>query len=209
MIGKVFGRLTVIDKAPKTDKHPKWLCQCSCGNKSVVRGTPLRTGKILSCGCLQREAATKHGGAGTRLYEIWAGMKQRCCNKNKAAYPDYGGRGISYPLEWNDFAVFKTWAMSSGYTDKLTLERVDVDKSYSEENCIWADNFIQNANRRKRPNLSSSFIGVSKTKNDKWEARINVKHKYYYLGTFDTEEEAAQVRDAFVKANNLPHKLNF
>lgn len=209
MIGKVFGRLTVIDKAPKTDKNSKWNCICSCGNRTVVRGSNLKAGQTRSCGCLNRETATKHGGVGTRLYRTWESMRRRCNNKNTAKYPDYGGRGISYPPEWDDFSVFKKWALSSGYDDTLTIERIDVNKSYSEDNCTWADRFTQAANRRKMSNKSSKYIGVYERGNDKWGACIKVKYKNYYLGQFDSELEAAKCRDAFIKSNNLPHKLNF
>lgn len=205
MIGRVFGRLTVQAEAPKTDKHVKWLCLCSCGNSKIIRGSDLKRGSVRSCGCLVR----KHGDSSTRLYDIWSGMRSRCNNKNSKYFPNYGGRGITCSSNWDDFTVFKSWAMSAGYTDKLTIERVDVDKGYSEDNCIWADMFTQNANRRKLPNKSSKYIGVCKVRNNKWSAYAHVKHKRHCLGTFDTEIEAAEARDAFIKKNNLPHKLNF
>lgn len=209
MLGKVFGRLTVRAKAPKTDKYLKWLCLCSCGKSTVVRGVTLRAGKTLSCGCLRDEAVTKHGGAGTHLYEIWINMRRRCYDKNNREYSSHGGIGITYPTAWDDFAVFKRWAISSGYNDKLTLGRKDVNKGYSKDNCIWVDRCTQAANRRKQLNRSSKFIGVYKTRNGKWEANVRLKHKHHYLGHFDTEIEAAKQRDAFVKSNNFPHKLNF
>lgn len=61
-IGKVYGKLTVIERAPN-DKAGRayWLCQCECGNKTVVRGTSLRAGVVHSCGCLQKETAKANG----------------------------------------------------------------------------------------------------------------------------------------------------
>lgn len=61
-----YGRLTVISRAVNSsDNRTSWLCLCDCGNKSIVRGNYLKSGKTSSCGCYQKERAkenrTKHG----------------------------------------------------------------------------------------------------------------------------------------------------
>lgn len=55
IIGKNFGRLKVIslDHYNKFN-NPYWLCECECGNKKVIRESLLKSGKVLSCGCLQK-----------------------------------------------------------------------------------------------------------------------------------------------------------
>lgn len=91
----------------------------------------------------------KHGRKGTRLYRIWQAMKTRCHNAKSPRYSDYGARGIVVCEEWrNDFQNFYDWAMENGYSDKLTIDRIDNDKSYSPDNCRWSTIKIQNRNSR-------------------------------------------------------------
>jgi hypothetical protein len=67
----------------------------------------------------------------SRLYKIWIGMKERCLNPNATFYKNYGGRGINVCQQWMSYPTFKKWAMSHGYEEHLTIERINVDGSYS------------------------------------------------------------------------------
>jgi len=144
LLDKVFGRLTVIafdDWYPKL-KQSRWKCICECGNEVTVLGGNLKRGIAKSCGCLQKERASeaniKHGGRGTRLYNIWKAMKQRCIDPNTINYKHYGGKGITVCKEWiNDFDTFREWALSNGYNDKMTIDRIKTDKNYNPDNCQW------------------------------------------------------------------------
>ena len=50
------SRLTVIKEIePRTTSYIQYLCKCSCGNETVVRGSYLRNGNTKSCGCLAKE----------------------------------------------------------------------------------------------------------------------------------------------------------
>ena len=151
--GQRFGRLTVVYRLPTVNKRTMWLCECDCGNEVSVDAQNLHTGHTQRCGCLHREmlseASTTHGKKDTRLYRIWNHMKTRCYRKSYHAFRHYGGRGIRVCDEWlHDFQAFYDWAMSHGYTDDLSIDRIDTNGNYSPDNCRWVTMAEQNKNKR-------------------------------------------------------------
>ena len=93
----------------------------------------------------------KHGMNNTRLYRIWNGMKNRCNNQNRKDYYMYGGRGIFVCDEWQNFIPFYEWAEKNGYSEELTLERIDVNGNYEPDNCIWVTLKEQANNKTTTP----------------------------------------------------------
>lgn len=175
-IGQRFGRLTVKSRLPNKNKDVRFLCICDCGKEASVRSDHLKSGKTKSCGCYNKERListhTKHNGSHDRLYKTWSSMKNRCSNPKFKQYNDYGGRGISVCSQWYDYALFREWCLSHGYTDGLQLDRIDNDKGYEPENCRFVSR-IENMNNR-RCCVQVSHNGETLTISQ-WAERYNIK----------------------------------
>lgn len=165
--GKRYGRLVVREKAG-TDRFRqiKWLCDCNCGNQTIVTSGNLRNGHTTSCGCYNKqrisETHKKHGMFGTRLYNIWAGMIQRCNNPKNTKYKNYGARGISVCDEWEgSFKCFYEWAITNGYKRNLTIDRIDVNGNYQPTNCRWVG--IETQENNRTDNIYITINGETRT----------------------------------------------
>lgn len=89
----------------------------------------------------------KHGLRNHRLYHIWIGMKQRCENPKSSFFRLYGQRGIAVCPEWHDFMTFYKWAISHGYSENLSIDRIDNDGNYEPQNCRFANAVTQARNK--------------------------------------------------------------
>lgn len=156
LTGSIFGRLTVISRAPDLRTgYVRWHCRCECGKLTVVSASNLRTKQIFSCGCFKRDflasggACVRHGGCSKPEYDVWAGMIQRCTNPKHKSFAEYGGRGVKVCDRWRDFANFIS-DMGSRPQGKYSLDRINNAGDYEPSNCKWSTDVEQANNRRPR-----------------------------------------------------------
>ena len=158
-----YGKLTVtsLNEEKSSNKKAYWNCVCECTGTKVCRSDGLKNGTYTHCGCV-KPSYYKHGMTNTRLFNIWGGMKDRCCNKKSRDFPKYGGRGIFICNEWlDDFMNFYNWAMANGYADDLTIDRIDNDGIYEPSNCRWVD--VKTQQNNTSFNNKITLDGVTKS----------------------------------------------
>ena len=112
-----------------------------------------------------------HGMSHTRLYRMYKDMKNRCNGKKKQDYDNYYARGIRVCKEWDTFEGFKEWALTHGYDDTLTIDRIDVNGNYSPDNCKFSTRKEQNNNTR-----ANHFIEYNGERLTiaQWAERLNI-----------------------------------
>lgn len=173
-----FDKLIVIKKIGTVNGRIQWECICDCGNYSHPTTNDLISGNSRSCGCGQRIAAAKvckdrgtHFMIGTRLYNIWHCMRQRCRYEKTINYSSYGGRGITVCSDWDSFESFRDWALANGYKSTLTIDRIDVNGNYEPSNCRWATYKEQSINKRKT--ITLTYNNDTKTLCE-WSQLLNI-----------------------------------
>lgn len=146
-IGDRIGNLVITRLVgPDLSKPGNYLyeAQCSCGGVIIKTGHDIRFRKFCSRSCAAKHKAVARwpnrstvDGVREKLYGAWNGMKQRCEYRGHVAWDRYGGRGIKVCDEWQDYWVFRAWAMSHGYKEGLTLDRLNTKKGYEPSNCEY------------------------------------------------------------------------
>jgi hypothetical protein len=152
LIGQSFTKLLVIEKLHNfnTRKY-RWLCQCTCGQTTIVDTYYLLNGRTKNCGG-KRKNMKKHGMTNTKVHHTWRHMLARCSNPKHKHYHRYGGRGIEVCVEWKDFNQF--YADMGDQPLGLTLDRINNDGHYSKSNCRWATQIEQQRNRSDNVNIT-------------------------------------------------------
>lgn len=156
------------------DHRSRWNCLCHCGKNFVATGTEIKRGRVKSCGCLQRRI---NGLYRSRLYRIHHCMMSRCYLPKHSSYSRYGGRGISVCEEWHDFMNFYNWAMSNGYDDKLTIDRIDNNGNYEPNNCRWVTRMEQSNNISR--NRILEYGGKCMTISE-WSRELGIDKNTFY-----------------------------
>ena len=193
LTGQRFGHLLAKRYLGRgvSNKHT-YECICDCGTVVDVVAERLTGGYKTSCGC-----ATPHnpgiwvGDSSTRLYRIWIGMKFRCDKGDKYCDKHYVERGIKVCDEWyNNYFAFKEWALSHGYQENLTIDRIDNYGDYCPDNCRWIS--MEEQNRNRTNNRMVEYRGITKTLAE-WSRDLNVNY-WTLIYRFDklhmTPEEA-------------------
>lgn len=155
LTGTKSNMLTVIEYAGKRKGKSYWKCRCDCGNYVEIPSDYVTTGRNKSCGCIKSVKGRKtndivHGLSKTRIHKIWCGMIARCFSQNQKIYKHYGAKGITVCDEWigtEGFVRFYEWSMENGYSEKLSIDRIDVRGNYEPSNCRWVDMVVQNNNK--------------------------------------------------------------
>ena len=150
----------------------------------------------------------KHGMCGTRIYDIWRDMNHRCYCKNLKNYKNYGAVGVMVCDEWrSDFLNFYNWAISNGYSENLTIDRINVYGNYEPSNCRWADRALQGAN--KKCIGAVNYIGIYLHKNKScYCAQVKKNKKIIFSYTSQSKNDCAIKRNEFIIKSNLLYPLN-
>ena len=167
--GQKFNKLTAIEYAG----NEKWLFECECGKQVIKKASDVKREATKSCSRI----CTTGNPSKHPLYLTWDGIKKRCYQENATGYKNYGGRGIKMCEEWkNSF-----WEFVSDMGEKpfsaCTIERLDTNKNYNKNNCIWATAEQQANNRRNNiyityQNKIYTLFGICKL--------LNLKHSTIY-----------------------------
>jgi hypothetical protein len=181
--GNRFEKLIVLEDGFKKGKDIYCYVKCDCGNNFYVRKACLKNKNTRSCGCIHREQLidrnTSHMMSNSRIYIIYRGIMGRCYNKSNTAYVNYGGIGIIMCDEWiKSFDVFYEWAINNGYSDGMSIERVNVNGNYCPENCTWIPKHEQALNKR-----NSVFITIGGIKKNMcvWMRQFGIKSVKPYV----------------------------
>lgn len=139
-----------------------------------------------------------------RLYRIWTDMKRRCYDESHSEYKNYGGRGIEICQEWkNSFEAFRNWATENGYTDELTIDRIDVNGNYEPSNCRWAT--VKEQANNMRTNTKVTYKGETKTL-AQWAESFGINYNTLITRLY---QENLPFEEAVKKGNRLLRMITY
>lgn len=181
-IGRRYHHLTAI--GPVEGNKKLFVFRCDCGVEKEIDGYHVVNGLTITCGSCEyhlkfmSDRNKTHGLSNTKFYEQYRGMLKRCYDPNAINYRDYGGRGIRVCEEWRtDAKAFYDWAIAHGWSEGLSLDRIDNDGDYCPENCRWAT--VKEQSHNKRNNLRLTFNGETKIAAE-WADELNIPCKTLY-----------------------------
>lgn len=197
LTGVQFGRWTVLYRTENRKNQTYWMCRCACGTERAVAAYCLKSGSSRSCGCLRKlnanvrlDIANKRFG---RLVALFPTEKR-----------SHGGS-----VYWhcrcdcgNEVDVTEGALISGGWKSCGCLKKEIQDNLCKSVQIIDHTAVEWLENRKHRRDNTTGFRGVYRTRNDRYYAAIGFKQRSYYLGRYDTLEEAIAVR---LDAEHLVH----
>jgi hypothetical protein len=133
-IGRVFGIYAIVDVCSERHKdgHLMYKCQCAVCKQYVVH----RLSDIKQYNGQCQHLRCNWGNE--RIGRIFNQMVQRCYNSKRKDYQWYGAKGVNICEEWlNNPNIFEQWALNNGYSDTLTIDRINSELNYCPDNCRW------------------------------------------------------------------------
>lgn len=205
LTGKKYGKLTVIKPVPGNSRYLTWECRCDCGNTITATSRDLRFRNKTSCGCAKHGSSLKMDISGHRYGKLTAicptGEKNPAGSMIWKCRCDCGNETKVAVSELNSGNCKSCGCLKEEY-QKLLHERLHL----VDGTCVeWLEG------RKVRSDNTSGFRGVFKKKNGRYSASIGFKKKIYYIGVFESYQEAVQARlnaehmihDSFVEAHQL------
>lgn len=203
LAGQQFGRLSVISRAENRRGRVAWLCRCSCGQFCVSAAHDLKSGHTKSCGCMKNQRKKKivdiSGQRFGRLIALYA-TGQR---DSKGSVVWHCRCDCGNETDVTQDALVHGSYRSCGCLRKENCRDIHKYLHMIDGTCVeWL------ASRKSRSDNTSGFRGVSLLKNGRYRVQIGFKGKRFYIGTYNSFEEAVQKRleierlihDGFLKA---------
>lgn len=166
LIDPVHLNESLLQIGPSFKIGSRYFCvtECRCGVIICPEVRFASSGRIVSCGCERVKHGCSDPSHRTDEYRIWVTMKQRCSNPRANGYKNYGGAGVCVYDEWN--RSFESFLNDMGHrpSKKHTIDRIDVNKGYSPDNCRWVTWDVQS--RNKRSNFNITAFGETKCISD-------------------------------------------
>ena len=200
--GELVGEAYYLHEANRTIKRRMACFRCKCGNKFFASIAKVKSCEVKGCGCMKGHALGSRGNRVTHgltgrhsLYNVWCAMRQRCYNKNRSQYADYGGNGVTVCDEWRkDFKSFYNWAINNGWQKGLQLDKDTKGDGteYSPSKCCFVTPKV-NSNKRKTSRIIE-YNGVKKT-SSQWADELGIS-----LPTFNNR---------LYRGNSIERIMNF
>ena len=189
LTGEYFGRLTVIKRAENIGSYTAWLCRCSCGNEKIVKTHELRSGGTKSCGCIMKDKDVFKGK------DIEGEVFGRLTAMEPTKQRDEKGSAYwKCRCECGNEVIVSEDDLKSGNTKSCGCLAQEIRKDIWKQLTLVDGTCVEWLEKRKhRSDNTSGFRGVY-AKGNRYKVYIGLQGKKYYIGTYETFEEAVESR---------------